>query len=423
MIRIGVLLFVVFAAFDSFYLLPWARIPGVFNFSDLGLLAIGGALVVHVGLSPSERVREAFRQPEVVLALVYLVIVLMQVSLAGLNYSQSVVNGVVAARHQFYYLALPLVYICIRSAEEFRFFLKVLSVVACAVFALALFNYFVTPIFYHQFAEGHNTRLGVVRGFIPGMALIGLAAVWEAAQWVGGYQRGWAVSARGLWLFAAHFFRQTRSRLMAITLVWVALLLVHRRFGLLVLLAGVFSVAALVAEMTLEENLMLGLFTSTAEDIGQGEGTWDDRLQQLEVVWHEFRDHPILGSGATLLRIAEGTEGTANRAANALAYTADLGYPSMLKGYGLVGVLWLVCFLSVMVVRAYRAWQHGDALERCLALFCLAYLLFVGISGLTINHFMYTDGILMLCVVGALVATLRRAQSNRVPNQGSGHAS
>ena len=97
MIRIGLLLFVVFAAFDSFYLLPWARIPGVFNFSDLGLLAIGGALVVHVGLSPSERVREAFRQPEVVLALVYLVIVLMQVSLAGLNYRQSVVNGVVAS--------------------------------------------------------------------------------------------------------------------------------------------------------------------------------------------------------------------------------------------------------------------------------------------------------------------------------------
>ncbi len=422
MIRIGLLLFVVFAAFDSFYLLPWARIPGVFNFSDLGLLGILGALLVQLGLTSSDRVREMFRQPEVWLALVYLVIVLMQVSLAGLNYRQSVVNGVVAARHQFYYLSLPLVYLCIRSLGEFRLFLKLLSLVACAVFALALVNYFVAPIFTHRYAEGHHTRMGVVRGFIPGMALIGFAAVWEAAQWVGGYQRGWAVSARGLWLFAAHFFRQTRSRLVAITLVWVALLLVHRRFGLLVLLAGVFSVAALVAEMTLEENLMVGLFTSTAEDIGEVEGTWNARLQQLEVVWHEFQDHPILGSGATILRITEGTEGTANRAANALAHKADLGYPSMLKAYGLVGVLWLVGFLSVMGVRAYRAWQSGNALERCLALFCLAYLLFVGISGLTINHFMFSEGILMLCIVGALVASLRQTQSRRLPNE-AGHAS
>jgi hypothetical protein len=139
-------------------------------------------------------------------------------------------------------------------------------------------------------------------------------------------------------------------------------------------------------------------------------------LQQMQVVVQQFREHPVIGSGATAIHIILGPSGGTQSGgadateSEALAYISDLGYASVLKGYGLLGLSWLTTFMLTLFIQAYRAYQQGNLQQRTLALFALGYLLFVTISGITLNHFMYGPGILMLCLVAALLARLRYEQ-------------
>ncbi|HND28324.1 MAG TPA: O-antigen ligase family protein, partial [Pseudomonadales bacterium] len=311
-------------------------------------------------------------------------------------------------------LALPLFFLLLRSIDDYQRLLNGLGYLALVVFALALVNYFGKTLFTYKFAEGHGIRSEVVRGFIPGMGLIGLAAVWEATKWISAEHRERASGTKAWLLLGAHFFRQTRSRLVALTAVWLALMLVRRRHGLLLFSALLFTLAVATAQVVMKENLLLSLFSSTFSEIEHQEGTWEARLQQMKVVVQQFREHPVIGSGATMLRIIEenaATDPQQTMAVEALIHIADLGYASVLKGYGLLGLTWLFLFLFTLFTQGYRAYQQGDAQQRTLALFALGYLLFVTISGLTINHFMFAEGILMLCLVAALLARLRWDQS------------
>lgn len=412
--RFALIFLVLFCGFDSFYLLSWAKLSGTFNISDPGLFLILGAVAAGLLLSHRVERQVLLRQPAFWLAQTYLVIVLIQVTLAAFNYRQSLLSGLIAVRHQFYYLALPLFFLLLRSIDDYQRLLNGLTYLSLAVFALALVNYFGVTLFYGEYAHGHGSRSGVVRGFIPAMGLIGLAAVWEATKWINAERRERGSGIKAWVLLGAHFFRQTRSRLVALVAVWLALMLVRRRYGLLFLSGILFTLTAATAQVVMTENLLLSLFSSTFSEVEKKEGTWEARLEQMQVVMQQFREHPLIGSGATLLRIdeakaAEAPEQTA--VARALVHVADLGYASVLKGYGLVGLTWLAIFLLTLFAQAYHAYRQGDSRQRTLALFALSYLLFVVISGITINHFMFADGILMLCLVAALLARLRWEQT------------
>jgi hypothetical protein len=412
--RFILIFLVLFCGFDSFYLLPWAKLSGTFNISDPGLFLLLGTVAAVLLLSDRAERQVLLRQPAFWLALAYLLIVLIQVALAAFNYRQSLLSGLIAARHQFYYLALPLFFLLLRSIDDYQRLLNGLGYLALVVFALALVNYFGKTLFTYKFAEGHGIRSEVVRGFIPGMGLIGLAAVWEATKWISAEHRERASGTKAWLLLGAHFFRQTRSRLVALTAVWLALMLVRRRHGLLLFSALLFTLAVATAQVVMKENLLLSLFSSTFSEIEHQEGTWEARLQQMKVVVQQFREHPVIGSGATMLRIIEenaATDPQQTMAVEALIHIADLGYASVLKGYGLLGLTWLFLFLFTLFTQGYRAYQQGDAQQRTLALFALGYLLFVVISGITINHFMFADGILMLCLVAALLSRLRWEQT------------
>jgi O-antigen ligase len=244
--------------------------------------------------------------------------------------------------------------------------------------------------------------------------LLGLSAVWETTKWIDAERRDLASGVKAWVLLGAHFFRQTRSQLVGLICVWLALMLVRRRYGLLFLSGMLFTLAAATAQVMLEENLLLSLFSSTFNEVENQEGTWEARLQQMQVVVQHFREHPLIGSGATVLRIVEDDMVNASgqaTVAEALAHVADLGYASVLKGYGLLGLTWAIVFLLTLFVQALHVYRRGDSQQRTLALFALGYLFFVMISGITINYFMFSQGILMLSLIAALLARLRWEQS------------
>ncbi|HMW16165.1 MAG TPA: O-antigen ligase family protein [Pseudomonadales bacterium] len=412
--RFVLIFLVVFCGFDSFYLLPWAKLPGVFNVSDPGLFLLIGAVLAGLLFFRRPERQMLLRQPAFWLVLVYLLMVLIQVALAAFNYRQSLLSGLIAVRHQFYYLALPLFFLLLRSIDDYQRLLNWLTYLSLVVFALALVNYFGKTLFTYKFAEGHHTRSGIVRAYIPGMILLGLSAVWETTKWINAERRDLVSGVRAWTLLGAHFFRQTRSQLVGLICVWLALMLVRRRYGLLFLSGVLFTLAAATAQVMMKENLLLSLFSSTFNEVENQEGTWEARLQQMQVVMQQFREHPLIGSGATVLRIAEDDKGATpgqTTAAEALAAIADLGYPSVLKGYGLLGLTWVIIFLLTLFVQAFHAYRQGDFQQRTLALFALGYLFFVMISGVTINYFMFPQGILMLSLITALLARLRWEQT------------
>lgn len=416
MFRLTLILLIIFCAFDGFYLLPITHIPGIFNISDPGLLLILLTVFFGLLLSKSKVAQTLLRQPEVWLVLSYLFLVLLQVSLAAFNYRQSLLSGLIMARHQFYYLAVPMFMLLLRDTSDYRRLLDWLSWLSLGIFFLALVNYFGVTIFHHRWAEGQGLREGVTRTYIPAMTMAGLATAWETAKWIERDRGEFTSGIKAALLLVAHFFRQTRSQLFGVLFAALGLLLLRRRYGVLLTAALLFGLAVAVVPIYTGSTVVSGFFTSTVQEVETKTGTWAARLAQLEVVWSQFKEHPILGSGATLLRIETqpqqlGGISVSTIGARNLNYVADLGYPSVLKGYGLLGVTWLALLLLTLLWRAYRVYRHlyGQNIashDRVLVLCALAHLFYITVSGVTINHFMYQENILMLSITIALIATL-----------------
>ena len=103
-------------------------------------------------------------------------------------YQQPIIDGLIAARKQYYYLSFFLFAVLLSDRDRIRTTLDLLSLLALALFFLGLVNYFVHPIFNHKWAEGQGIRGGIVRGYIPGMQIIVLACIWQAYKLVKTYQ-------------------------------------------------------------------------------------------------------------------------------------------------------------------------------------------------------------------------------------------
>jgi hypothetical protein len=144
--------------------------------------------------------------------------------------------------------------------------------------------------------------------------------------------------------------------------------------------------------------ILSGLFASTVSDISEESGTWAPRISQIQFAFAQIREHLIFGTGGDALR---GIDSFAGGTFKSISYKADLGYLSFLKAYGLVGGFWLTAFF-IYFFKGLRT-VRKTSLENVLYLnFCAAYMLYVLVSFITINHFMYPSGIVSLMFVFAL---------------------
>ena len=392
------------AAQDAFDLVPWARIHGNFNIADVGNLMIwmGVAKLLFRGYG-----LRVMWNAVGFLVLLYIVMIGIHVSLAAFHFGQPVRDGIIAVRHQFYYLSFFLFVGLLRDEDEIFRFLNVLQVVAFVLCVLALVNYFGPTILYHKWAEGHGMRSGVVRGYIPAMTLVTMASIWQVVKWADERRMagkgGWAL----VFFVGMHFIEQTRGRLLALAASVFLALLWRRRFGRLWAFLGAYAVAAAAVSVVLPENPLLSLFTSGVEDIAQQKGGWSEsgRVLQLKVAMEEFAEHPILGSGTIALRPTEAPLG--GQDLQLLAKSKDLGLPFWLRNYGMMGVVWLSLFFGVLFKWGLRAVRRGNPRTALLARFAVVYLVAALASGVTLNYFTNPGGILSLCLAAAIITRLR----------------
>ncbi|HEC17414.1 MAG TPA: O-antigen ligase domain-containing protein [Sedimenticola sp.] len=408
-LRLCVALIIIASANGFFSLGAWWHVAGVFNIADVGNgLAM---LVITLGLVAANE-RLLLRNPFTILLLLYLLMVGMHISLAGFYHDQEILQSLIGARHQFYYLSFFAFLVLLPTREEVLRLLNALAVLALILFLLSLVNYYGVTLFSHRWAEGHGVRSGIERGFIPGMGVLSLALMWLASRWASGRKMVTSSGAGAVLLFAAHVFRQTRSRLIAATVVLIGLFIWRKRFKELALAAGVVALISVVWLSGTEGSLLVNLFSSSVEDVTTESGTIRGRLAQLNVALEEFYAHPYIGSGASVLR-TEGVVAMYGKVKDvaALGYKSDLGYAKWLGSYGLLGALWFASFWIVVLVKLRRVAKDCASADAMLPAFVGSYLAYVAISFLTINHFMKPEGIVLLMLVLAVLVRIADASA------------
>lgn len=407
--RILFIIFIIICANKFFHLAPWLHIHGVFNVWDIG----SGLLIIALAftLLKYKNVGE-LNNPISVLIIVLFLILGVQIALASIFYGQSILSGIIGIRHMSYYLLFFLALLLLKTTEECAKTLNILSLIAILLFIAGIINYIHPGLFYHMWVEGHGTRSGIKRAFIPGMDIISLALLWEFSKWTVRNDMGRRTNAvSSTTLLAAHFFRQTRSRILAIVFI-MALMFGWKRGwklgrNLILVMFVALAVTYGITQINTGDSLLLSPVSTTVKDISEGEGTWSPRLKCLDTDLEEFLKHPIIGSGLAALRIKPEEVSIRKWAIlEKISSQSDMGYSHWLKTFGIVGIIWLILFFYYFGSIAKNAIQESTGTDQMIALLGSSYLGYMMISYITLNHLMFPFRIVIFTLVSAMLVRI-----------------
>ncbi len=350
------------------------------------------------------------------LLLLYFVLVAIQVPLASINYNQTIMDGILAVRHDFYFLSFFLFLLMFKTLDDFRAVMNVLSWLALLCVALGLINYFGPTILDNGFVGKIRMRGGINQPAFPGMTLITMMCLWNVARWFSSNSGLKTINRDrifSLLFIAVHVFVQARFRMLALVLaiVWPLVLQGNvKRLAVFGLLGGL---GTLILQVTMETNILLEIFLSGAQDVADNSGTADDRLVQLEVDLWVFNQYPFIGGGASAIRIHDGL----SESVMSILRRADMGYTHWLKFYGITGMTWLLLFFISMqsLIRGgiKGEWQnHLDVI-----LFARMFFAYLLVSFITMNNLMFAHGIITVCMLCAFL--VRSNQPDFYPKKAS----
>ena len=407
------LLLIIAFANELFWLAP-SRLPGGIHTNDIGILLIGTGIVFYIVKGRLIGTLANFFTWYVVF---YLLLVLAQVAVASLKYSQPIIDGVIAGRDQLYYLSFPLFLLALTDLDKVMVFMKALSTVAVVIVVLSVFNYFGPVIFVHRLAEGWGERSGIVRAFVPGMGVLVIAALWQFWSYLKDNRLLSVNLAMFLVIYGGLIFRQTRARLIAVSVILALMMVAKRRYRML---AAAMAIVVLVILVTLlgagsSENMIFNLFVSAYSDIAEGEGTWAGRMEQIAQSWDVFIHNFFTGSGGLVIRGTVGYSGFGELLWVAIGQ--DLGYWIWFKYFGFWGILYLFALVIGFYYYARRCGQFGDAAY--VGQFATYHFACILISLVTLNYLNSRDGIVMMCLTWALI--VKAVQSGVGDSQSEQH--
>ena len=380
-------------------------VPDSIPTTDIGLLLIFGGLGAIL-LNRNANFRNCLNVFGF-FVLAYLLLIGAHAALASFYYQQPVIDGLIAARKQFYYLAFFLFAVLLSDRDRIRTTLDMLSLLALALFFLGLVNYFVHPIFHHKWAEGQGIRGGITRGYIPGMQIIVLGCIWQAYKLIKSVRISYTQLLYVMTLLGALLFRQTRAHLLVVLGVITLMLLINRRWGVLLLGAMALFLTTIAVSLYTQENLILSAVTSAYVDISEGGGTWGARLKQIQSSSEQLAETFWTGSGGITIRAVGGWEAIGSTL-GLITRNMDLGYFVWLKFFGLPGLILLIVLFAgyasyVLNIRRVEVPEDREMLG-----FAGYYFLAILVSMITLPYLTGTDGIILTCLAMSIFATCSR---------------
>lgn len=360
---------------------------------------------------------KVLNNPISILIFLYFLFVGVQVALSMLYYRQSLIGGVIGVRDQLYYLSFFLFLLRLDDTDKMIKIMEMLSVVGYILVVLAVVNYFGPTVFYSKFAEGAGIRSGVRRAWVSGMMLLSFVALWQYCRSVVTETKTKKSVSSVVIFLAIHLFRQTRTRTLTLVFLMGSILILNGKlkYSVFVVFLGALTVG--VAQIFMEENIIINTFESAIEDVAEDQGTWGARMDLARSQINEFVEHPLLGSGKTALAGSESFRGGSKigRVGEVLEKSTNVhaGYSSWLLGYGLVGAIWLVCFIWLHFALGVRTYRNAVPEEKALIMFGLSYLGFIITTSVSMNHLQYPVGIIYICLASAIVVRIFHNQKYR----------
>jgi O-antigen ligase len=241
------------------------------------------------------------------------------------------------------------------------------------------------------------------------MSVISLATIWSFTRWLES-GKGWERRKSLLntvFLLGALLFRQTRMRIISITVVVWAALLIRRKWKPLVVFFLISMAVFAVMNTAMEKNILTNAFSTAFTDVLDNTGTYPGRYVQMVEDLKEFKRHPWVGSGAGAVRAPTALGGSRLQyTMEVLTAKSDLGYSSWLSSYGLAGAAWLFLFFYVQFSMALKALKRTAGNDNILAHFALSYLIYELVSFITLPHLMHPESIIMDTLVAAVIVRL-----------------
>lgn len=405
-----VIFLLIFTSANNFYFLfPWSKISGSFNTIDIGLFLL--AVTLAWLLIRKQHIR-AFNNVFSLYLVFLLFMVVFHIFYANIRFNLRYFDSIIHSRYYLYYFSFFFFLYVLDSPEKFRRALNVMSYISIIIVGLSIVNYFGPVIFYHEWAEGHYQRVGIKRAFIPNMALISFCSVWSFCDLFSRGRLNLSAGWKSGVLFAAHIFRQTRMRLMSILLI-LGLLVATKGNLKNRIVAVLFVVISTIAIFTtFKSNLLFELFESSYYDITQKQGTWGGRIWYIDWNLKELMKSPIVGTGSSAVRASEKAyehlPTDRKKYFMLLGKQTDLGYIIFIRNFGLVGLIWIICFFFTALKRSWNLMGICKNKNADLASFCFFYFVFVFVSSVTLNNFTLPDRIFFNSFVMALIIRLQQ---------------
>jgi hypothetical protein len=157
-----ILLLILLCIYEFLNTAAWLHIAGVFNIADIGMVILALSLIFNTITKGFDVYKNIFS----ILIVIFIVMVLIQIILANMNFGQSYIDGIIASRLQFTYLTYFLFAFCLKDARDIEKFLNIVSLIAIAAILLGIANYFFSGILSHKKLEITRYRFGVERIFM-----------------------------------------------------------------------------------------------------------------------------------------------------------------------------------------------------------------------------------------------------------------
>ena len=397
-------LFLIFlCANDFFWLFPWAHAAGAIKSSDIGIVLITIGIIYQALFKRSDL--RILSNSFTWLFIAYLLLATAQAAIAAINYHQSIISGLLGVRDQFYYLSFIYYLLYLKDYQQISKLLNAISLLAIVLFVIAILDYVGLPLYKNTFAETVKYRAGIEHASFAGMELVSVALLWQVSRWAYSQQIKEKRIARILaFIFlAAHVFRQARFRLFSVVAAITGLLIMKKKFKTLAALGAVSVIAIIIAQLTMDTNIITYQFASGFENVAEGTGSMRGRTEQFKTDMKIFMEYPWFGSGTAALHAGPEESQSGMSMAAVLSRKADLGYSHWLKHYGIVGLVWLLLFYIAYWVYLRRMQRHIPDDYQAVSGFCMVYMLYFYVSFVTLNHLMFDYDILLVSLVTAVL--------------------
>ena len=400
------LLFIIIAFHDFLYLVPDATLT--YLAPDIGLIVLFGLLFYQIFLEKHDlRKLNNFFSWYIFL---YLCLVVVQASIASYYYEQSVIDGLIVARGQFKYLIGFSFMLYFQTNRDIERFMMAMSIMALIVLYLGLVNYLGPTIFQHRWAEGHGMRSGILRAFLPAMEVFVMVLIWHLCRLLDAKRllRS-SLMFVGIAAFAL-LFRQTKMHIVASFTVCAIIMVYHKRFGMLMTLAGVLFMGSLIVSLYTKQNIIVNMFENTYEAVmdsgtnrhGDERTTWDARMEQIVASKDTVMETFFTGSGGLVLRESE--EALSSKL-HAIRRGMDLGYFVWVKYYGLPGVLLLLSFVIYGIVFRIKSRVRKNSPYAYIDNYAFYHLVVIIISMVTITYLTTPHTIPIFCICMSIMVT------------------